>query len=387
MTTTKIAPSAENDVAIGLKRFVPKLCMSVTLFFLLLALGELGSYICLRLNPPQSVYAGLQVPADYARELDDSAKHQYLPYVEWRRRPYQGQFISVDEDGVRQTINSRCENDRSLLIWMFGDSTLWGTGVTDAGTIPSQLAKLYADSGQSVCIKNFGEAAWVSTQELIELLLQLKQSDRRPDIVVFYDGTDEIFMPDPGAPKDVHQGYRRFRELLDTARAEAKPGLLFLSKSNTVRALDLLSQKIHSSGSKRKRSLPGAEAEAVAKQSLDNYQKNLDITDALARAYGFQAYYLWYPTSSFGNKPLTPEERESVQHEMSEIPSRFELKQITYAMCSKINRSNFYYLGNALDHEQRRIYLDGAHLTAEGNGIMAGTIFQILRSNKATSSQ
>ena len=386
MTTTEIAPPAENDVAIGLKRFLPKLCISVTLFLLFLALGELGSYFYLRFNPPRSVYAGLPLPADYARELDDSAKHQYLPYVEWRRRAYEGRFISVDQDGVRRTVNSQCTDDRSLRIWMFGDSALWGTGVADGGTIPSQLAKLYADSGQSVCIKNFGEAAWVSTQELIELVLQLKQSDRRPDIVIFYDGTDEIFMPDAGAPKDVHQGYRRFRELLDGARAEAKPGLLFLKKSNTVRALDLLSQKINSR-SRGKRALPYAEAEAVAQISVDNYQKNLHITDLLAQAYGFQAYYLWYPTSSFGNKPLTPEERESVREEREETPSRFELKQITYAMCSKINRPSFFYLGDALDHEQRKIYLDGAHLTAEGNGIMARKIFEILRANKATSSQ
>ena len=386
MTTTKIAPVAENDLASGLKKFLSKFCISVTLFLLLLTLGELGSYIYLWLNPPQSVYAGLPLQVDYARELDDSAKHQYLPYVEWRRRPYQGRFISVDEGGVRRTINSQCGDHPSLRIWMFGDSALWGTGVADAGTIPSQLAKLYADSGRDVCIENFGEAAWVSTQELVELLLQLKQSDRPPDIVIFYDGTDEIFMPDSGAPKDIHQGYRRFRDLLDGAREEAKPGLLFLKKSNTVRALDLLSQKMNSP-SKGKRALPYAEAEAVAQTSVDNYQKNLHITDVLAQAYGFQPYYLWYPTSSFGNKPLTPEERESIREEMEATPSRYELKQITYAKCSKINRPNFFYLGNALDHERHKIYLDGAHLTAEGNGIMAEKIFEILRSNQATSAQ
>jgi len=383
--TTEIAPLVESDVAAGLKWFVLKLCIALTLFTALLGVGEFVSYVYLRLNPPKSVYAGLPLPADYARELDDSARHQYLPYVEWRRKFYQGQFINVDADGVRRTVPAQCSDGRSLHIWMFGDSALWGTGVTDEGTIPSHLAKLYADSGQRACIKNFGEAAWVSTQELIEMLLQLKQSERRPDIVVFYDGTDEIFMPDPDAPKDVHQGYRRFSELMDTAREEAKPGLLFLQKSNTVRALELLSQKINSRRSKRKQPLPVAEAQAVAQTSIDNYQKNLQITDALARTYGFQAYYFWYPTSSIGNKPLTPEERESVREEMRATPSRFELKQITYDLCSKINRPNFFYLGHALDHEQRRIYLDGAHLTSEGNDIMAEKIFQILQSNKTSS--
>ena len=67
---------------------------------------------------------------------------------------------------------------------------------------------------------------------------------------------------------------------------------------------------------------------------------------------------------------------------MAENPSRFAIKQITYSMCSKINRPNFFYLGNALDDKQQRIYLDGAHLTPEGNRIIAEKIFQILQTNK-----
>ena len=376
------AASSENDLTLGLKRFLAKLCVSITLFLLLLALGELASYIYLSLNPVPPLGASLSLDPDYARELDDSGKHQYLPFVEWRRRPYRGRFISIDKDGVRRTLNSRCDDGRNLQIWMFGDSALWGTGVTDAGTIPSQLAELYRDSGQSVCIKNFGEAGWVSTQELIELLLQLKQNGRRPDVVVFYDGTDEVFMPDPGAPKDIHQGYRRFRELLENAQAESTPGLEFLNKSNTVRALELLAQRINRSRSKIKRELPPTEVQTVAETSVTNYQKNLQIVDSLAPAYGFRPFYFWYPTSSVGMKPLTAEEQDSVRQEKEETPSRFDLKQATYALCSKIDRANFYYLGDALDDEHRRVYLDGAHLTAEGNRIMAQNIFQIIENRR-----
>jgi lysophospholipase L1-like esterase len=372
------APLAEENLATGLKQFFVKFCVSVTLFFLFLAFGELASYIYLSLNPVPPLGASLSLDADYARELDDSGTHQYLPFVEWRRRPYRGRFISIDKDGVRQTLNSRCDDERNLQIWMFGDSALWGTGVTDADTIPSQLAELYTDSGQRVCIKNFGEAGWVSTQELIELLLQLKQNGRRPDVVVFYDGTDEVFMPDPGAPKDIHHGYHRFRELLENARAESTPGLEFLNQSNTVRALELFAQQLNRSRSKIKRELPSKMVQTVAETSVTNYQKNLQIVDSLAPAYGFRPFYFWYPTSSFGMKTLTAEEQDSVRQEMQETPSRYELKQAIYALCSRIDRANFYYLGDALDDEHRRVYLDGAHLTAEGNRIMAQKIFQIL---------
>jgi lysophospholipase L1-like esterase len=266
---------------------------------------------------------------------------------------------------------------------MFGDSALWGTGVNDAGTLPSQLARLYTQAGQRVCIKNYGEAAWVSTQELIQLLLDLKHSERRPDIVVFYDGTDEIFLPDPDAPKDVHQGYRRFRELLNNAQAEAKPGLLFLDKSNTVRALELLAKKMNRHRAGSKDILAPTEVQSLAESFVDNYEKNLEVVDALSRTYGFQPFYFWYPTSSFGKKPLTPEERRSIREEIHAAPSRYRLKQATYDFCSKLTHPNFFFLGDALDAQSDWLYLDGAHLTAQGNGIMAEKVFNILRRSKA----
>ena len=386
-TTTETSVPPVSDVSEGLKRFVLRFCVSVTLLLLLLALGELVSYIFLRLNPPPPVYGGLPLRPDYARELEDSAKHQYLPFVEWRRQAFRGRFITVDKDGVRQTLNSHCDDPHSLQIWMFGDSALWGTGVDDANTLPSHLARLYSQSGQSVCIKNYGEAAWVSTQELIQLLLQLKHAGRRPDIVVFYDGTDEIFMPDPDAPQDVHQGYRRFRELLNNAQAEAKPGLLFLDKSNTVRALELLAKKMNRRRNRPKNTLAAPEVQSLAKSFVDNYEKNLQVVDALSRTYGFRPFYFWYPTSSFGNKPLTQEERRSIREEIQGAPARYQLKQATFTLCSKLSHPDFFFLGDALDGQSNWIYLDGAHLTGEGNGIMAEKLFEILRGSKASVSR
>jgi hypothetical protein len=127
----------------------------------------------------------------------------------------------VDEQGVLQTLNSHCNDAGSLKIWMFGDSVLWGTGIVDRDTIPSRLARLYTASGRSVCVKNFAEHSWVSTQELVELLLQLKHSDGPPDLVVFYDGTDEVLLPQAGAPKDIDQSYYRFRDLLERRKRRA----------------------------------------------------------------------------------------------------------------------------------------------------------------------
>jgi len=45
-----------------------------------------------------------------------------------------------------------------------------------------------------------------------------------------------------------------------------------------------------------KRELPPAEVETVAQTSVSNYQKNLQIVDALAPAYGLSANVLVYGT-------------------------------------------------------------------------------------------
>ena len=377
-----IIASTKNDLSAGFMQFFTRLSIAIAVFLLLLGMGELASYIYLRLHLPPPPYTNMSLPPDQVQELQASAEHQYLPFVEFRRQPFQGKYISVDRQGVRTTLNSRCDDPKSLSVWMFGDSVLWGSGVSDADTIPSQLARLYAASGQNVCITNYGEQAWVSTQELVELLLQLKYSIRPPGVVVFYDGTDDLFPPDPDAPKDIDLTYYRFREALQIWHDERNPGLRYLERSNTARALNLLSKKIHHRlANTNKPALSSIEIEGAAKASVENYQQNLQTVDALARAYGFQAFYFWYPTSSAGGKPLTAEEQASVRAEQKDRVL-FQLKQSGYALCRNIRRPRFLYLGDALDDQRGRFYLDGSHLTSEGNRIMAGKIFQVLKSTR-----
>ena len=70
----------------------------------------------------------------------------YQPYTVWTRKPIQGQYVNVDEQGCRVTeFNSN--DPEALRIWMVGGSTTWGMGVPDTETVPSRLAKLFNDSG------------------------------------------------------------------------------------------------------------------------------------------------------------------------------------------------------------------------------------------------
>src|SRR5262245_47091228 len=63
-----------------------------------------------------------------------------------------------------------------------------GTGVRDEHTIASLFAQRFAQFGWSdFHVVNYGESAYVATQSLLTLLLELRAGNI-PEIVIFYDG-------------------------------------------------------------------------------------------------------------------------------------------------------------------------------------------------------
>ena len=131
---------------------------------------------------------------EYAKEMEENSL-RWEPYIYWRRKPYEGKYININSDGIRLTTPSQTSPDqagRSLRVFMFGGSTMWGTSARDACTIPSFLSKALKGRGKRIEIINFGETGYVSTQEVITLLLQLRKGNV-PDIVIFYDGENDTY--------------------------------------------------------------------------------------------------------------------------------------------------------------------------------------------------
>jgi hypothetical protein len=109
----------------------------------------------------------------------------YRSFIGWRARPLAGEAINVEGRHLqRRTVNPERTNGKT--VYFFGGSTMWGVGVNDAGTIPSQFAAL-----TGVRAENFAETGWTAPQNLV-LLLQLLSEGHRPDLVVFYDGINEV---------------------------------------------------------------------------------------------------------------------------------------------------------------------------------------------------
>ena len=132
-------------------------------------------------------YQGAEWARQHFTEYYHLGEAEYVAYYGWRRQPYAGQTINLDQRGLRRTY--RPENvTPARTIAFFGGSTTWGTGADDARTIPSEFVKLNPDYAGY----NFGETGYVAHQSL-NVFLERYFEGFRPDVVVFYDGVNDVW--------------------------------------------------------------------------------------------------------------------------------------------------------------------------------------------------
>ena len=366
-----------------LSKFLIRLCVAVTLSVAFLIVGELYSFRQhspnvqnIMMGPMRTKLSGASASErEYWRQFVAADRFAYQPYVLWRRKPFQGSMIRVSEDGIRRTLHTNCDGP-SFTIWMFGDSTLWGAGATDDETIASFLAGDYERQGRKVCVVNYGEDGWANTQEVIELIEELKHGARKPDVVVFYDGEIEAFNAYQLHRADMPSRYNTFESYLDGWIAEQKPGFAYLAKSNTHRYLEELAERL--TRHKNPPAMTDDEVEALAGSILQNYQQNMDVVDLLAQHFGFRAIFAWYPVLLVGHKQLTSYEQETELKREQALPGITRVYRAAYRECEQTHRQNLYYLGNLFDDQKRWLFEDSVHIKPEGNRIVADRLFQIL---------
>jgi hypothetical protein len=123
------------------------------------------------------------------------AEQDHLPgvrdsYLGYRLDSVTGQYTNVV--GGERVSYEPSGGSRPLSIWFFGGSALFGDGQRDQHTIPSEFARLAEADGISVRVHNYGRPA-VSMWQEVELFEQLVAAGKKPDLVVFYDGFNDLF--------------------------------------------------------------------------------------------------------------------------------------------------------------------------------------------------
>ena len=300
----------------------------------------------------------------YWQEHEAARDTQWQPFVYFRRKPYAGTLIHVDAHGFRATVNpTHSENQRS--VWLFGGSTVWGTGVSDAHTLASELAR-----AASVQVLNFGETGYVSAQSQLAFMASLRCTDAvRPDFVVFVDGVNDVYAAlQSGVAGTPQNESNRTAEFNVTRSADAFAAAL-LERLDGIRLLERRVRGVE----------PEREINTLAYQVARNYLAVVSQTRAMAAAEGIPVRFVWQP-SVFDKAQPTDEERGVIG---SSLARHRDLQLATTRVLKNLLQNapdaDVLLLDTIFDASSAPIFIDFAHTGLVGNALMAGRLAQELQ--------
>lgn len=330
-----------------------------------------------------SYYASQDWAERYWYEHRLSSRMRYYPFVGWRRAPFKGQTITIDQEGIRATPGADCSAG-SFKVFALGESSMWGTGSPDWGTIPAYLQKgLEKIRRGPVCVMNFAESAYVSTQDAIMLLLQL-QAGNIPDLVLFYSIGGDIAAGyqsgRAGVPANLEDIAARFEErtLPPTAADVLRTTYAYSLIDQFVGKLTITSPQ---QAERRPSEIPphrSIDLATLGDRIVQDYLGTYRIVDALARRYGFKYVFFLQPSLLVGNKPLTPEE-QGMKREVETDPELESLFRSVYRAFERESGTyrNIHSLVHVFDDCAESIWIDAGHVTPVGNELVARRMLEV----------
>ena len=327
-------------------------------------------------------YGGKTWPVDYYRD-EARMRDRWHSYVYFRHAPFRSPFINIDPDGLRFTWDDAAARARIggnvRLIYVFGGSTAWGVAARDDGTIPSLLARDLVGRGWNVRVKNFAEIGYVSTQEVVALLRCL-QAGERPDLVVFYDGVNDVSaaLQDgrAGVPENEDNRRREFNSTQHPGRLVNALGYSLIRDSALFRLAGSLQSRLRGADPGLAVKLATLDVDARARLAddvLTTYAANLRLVEALASAYKFEAEFYWQPVI-FTKPRLDPyEASEARKYEplrpfmldvYGDLPQRLDL----------VSNPRFHDLSRVLDDSDALYFVDFCHVTEAADARIASRI-------------
>lgn len=320
-------------------------------------------------------YRGIDWAAVHFAEYDKLTKGYYESFYEWRRPAYRGRTINIDANGLRRTFRPAGASPDKVIAF-FGGSTTWGTGANDETTIPSFFARLNPDY-EAI---NFGETGYIAHQSL-NLFMRRYFEGFRPDVVVFYDGVNDVWNKcRKEADNFSHSREHFIRTILQENSTDVsywnmiKPLSIFLGKARRTvegRLADLSSFYDCTSNPKK--------AELIARVLLSDWL----IVKQLVESYG--------GTFIAVLQPQAYDSRSRLDH-LSLDPELGRQYETVYPLIVDLLdrefdalKDNFVDLRRALD-DDAYFYIDWCHLSPNGNEIIARRIGDALaqRSTQTT---
>jgi len=306
----------------------------------------------------------------------DSLKIVFSPYTIWRRSEFTGEHINIDNLGIRKTWNpSNRDKEEVKKIYIFGGSALWGTGARDDFTIPSFLSKRLNNQGIPCDITNYGESGYIFTQEIVKLVLLLNEG-YRPDVVLFYDGFNDVYSAySYGKPDTIHDleditrrfSGRKLKLNINKMITKAKEGSFLYD------AIDKIVYAISKEKQFKERGARYSDERLseLAEDIVQNYLQTMMTLEKLSETYGFTYLCFWQPVLYLEEKVFEAEKQADPRIQDTAFSKLY--KEVDRIITREAN-TNLIQLKTALSERTFPCYLDLCHLCEAGNDLIVQMI-------------
>lgn len=329
-----------------------------------LALAGLGVVVALTRAPAAPRSDAFAHDRGWPRVWDDQVRFSADPEFDnttvWRLRDFRSENVN-QVDGRRATWTPPECGCRRYTVWWFGGSAAWGYYQRDDDTIPSQLARLAWEQGVALDIQNLALPGHSASQE-VQLFAQLSAtSDAAPDLAVFYDGANELFLQEfrnnDGRGADESPASYAEDELDSFVRAVTWPQRMWPWRNDGRLPADPSDDAL--------------DAPQVAHHAVNRYARQLDIAARLGDGAGIPTMFVWQPTMSAAPaaavdewEPMAPPDadwhRRLVAAARSELPT------------------SVLDLSDAFDDLRTPVFPDFAHTNERGSGVVARALLDSL---------
>ncbi len=292
--------------------------------------------------------------ADFKETVED-----YVPFLAWRRLPMETVHVNIGPQGYRVHRLGRENNTpEAISIGFFGGSTMWGTGVADDNTIPAifdQLTTRYE-------VSNYGEGGH-TTRQMLALLINLIDTRKLPDVVVFYDGFNHIWTHCNYAVTRLLNGHMVERKLRRALTERPQGGFVY---ADVVAPPVAFVRRLI--GEKRfiRNEFVCHDDPVRAEQVAEALVRIWEMADTLVSHYGGRFFAFLQPVAYVGHPKLD-------HLELPRVVGGEQFRSVYPLIRSKAQERGFEWFSEITDAFDRDeyIYIDDSHVTPNGNEIVA----------------
>lgn len=290
---------------------------------------------------------------------------KWTAYTHFSLKSFNGTYNKINAKGNRKTIN-KVSDSTAIKVFCFGGSTMYGIGSSNEQTIPSLLSKKLIEKypNKTFNVTNFGVPGYNRNQENLQLQKEINIGNI-PDIVLFYDGVNEVLTSFGNNEVALPMGSSKRNLEFNTAKSYSKKLSLFFKTSYTNRFVNYLSKKVFS-----RKLNTSKNTTSLAKNISNNYKQQVFFLENLSLKHHFKIKNYIQPTI-FSKKQLTNYELVMKENDQ-ELESLYAktYKELLIKN-SNVEKNSYTDLSKLFDTYNGIVFTDFCHTSEVGNNIIA----------------